>query len=1071
MFEVMYKVNTKLITNKNGNCVGDILKSKIKAKSKIKLLTSYFTIYALEDLMQQLNKISDIKILLDTDTISENESSLIIGNDGSELLYRNQLQQHIIAKKCAMLLKDIGEIRRMSDSNLMPPFLTVENNNQTNCSLIGTKIFNTIGLGTTHSEKLQAINFFEDEVFTKQYTELFDMLWNNTGSSSDIKNEVLSTLERFYKENTGQYLYYVTLYNIFSEYLESIEEDRVIKSKTGFKDTEIWNKLYKFQKDGVIGAIDKLEKYNGCVIADSVGLGKTFEALAVIKYYELRNDRVLVLCPKKLRENWLMYTQQNDRRNLLANDRFNYDVLNHTDLSRLKGLSGDLNLEMINWSNYDLIVIDESHNFRNNQARNDRETRYSRLMNEVIKKGVKTKVLMLSATPVNNKMTDLKNQIAFITEGKDAAMSNAGIESIDDTLRQAQTAFNRWQKFSEDKRTTEHLLELLHLDYFKLLDAVTIARSRKHIEKYYDMADIGKFPTRLQPINVYAEIDIKNEFPEIKRVSDLINRLNLSAYSPIQYVLPQKQEEYSKKYDKKVKGGSVFKQVDRESSLVHLMRVNLLKRMESSIVSFGKTIGKLLDKIEALIDTLKIDQSSSTTTFSINEIDLEDETLSEYFVGGKVKVLLQDVDKIRWAQDLEEDRNNLLLLLATAARINPERDAKLKSLKQYIENKINNPINPGNKKVIVFTAFSDTAEYLYNELSLWLKEKYFLDSALVTGSGDNKTTLQGVSKDLNSILINFSPISKEREKLSFNIQGEIDVLIATDCISEGQNLQDCDYLINYDIHWNPVRIIQRFGRIDRLGSKNDVIQLVNFWPNLALDEYINLETRVTGRMFMMDVSATGEENLIIYDEGKPMNDLPYRARQLKQLQETVLNLEDMSGALSITDITLNDFKMDLLDYIEQQGNELNLAPKGMFATVSGTSLDLEPGVIFTLRLINEQKTLANHSALNPYFLLYLNLEGQVILAQHKSKQILDIYRKLAFENTELHQESISYLKGQTQNYENMGLYKQLYDSAIGFIENKVKEQGVASLFSLGSTGMHLGATNEDFEMISYLIIK
>ncbi len=648
-------------------------------------------------------------------------------------------------------------------------------------------------------------------------------------------------MQLIYKENTPEFIYFVTLYNIFKDYLGEITEDNIVKTKIGFKETEVWNKLYKFQKDGVIGAIDKIEKHGGCIIADSVGLGKTFSALAVIKYYELRNHRVLVLAPKKLRENWTIYTL-NDKRNILLKDRFNYDVLNHTDLSRETGYSGEINLETINWSNYDLVVIDESHNFRNNNARNEKVTRYSKLLNDVIRSGAETKILMLSATPVNNRMTDLKNQINFITEGIDNAFDSEGIPSVELTLRKAQLVFNKWTELEESERTLDTFMEMMDMDYFKLLDTVTIARSRKHIEKYYDVAEIGKFPKRLKPINIKSNIDEMNEFPSLEHVNKVIRNLNLSTYAPLKYVLPEKRVEYDKKYDTAVKGGqSVFRQVDREQSLVNLMRVNILKRMESSINSFGITMAKLLKQIDYTLDKIEKNQMHFDSSLNIADIEIDDDRLEDSLIGNKVKVLIQDMDLIKWKQDLEDDKKKLEELIYEAAKVVKNRDAKLNSLKEKIIDKINNPLNEGNKKIIIFSAFADTANYLYESLSPWIKDEFKLHTALVTGSGDNKCTLNGVNKkDLNAVLTNFSPKSKEREKIFPDMKEEIDILIATDCISEGQNLQDCDYLINYDIHWNPVRIIQRFGRIDRLGSKNNSIQLVNFWPNMELDEYITL---------------------------------------------------------------------------------------------------------------------------------------------------------------------------------------------------------------------------------------
>ncbi|MCM3618441.1 SNF2-related protein [Sutcliffiella horikoshii] len=1077
----------KMLDNKKSGIVGDALKPYFKKDAKVAIMSSYFTIYAFEALKKELMKVDEVRFLfIDPTFTSEKHTQGTTDIDKSgrekrlsgselEIKMRNELTQAKIAKECADWISAKVKMKSLTSPLIQNRLFHIENKDGTSVAIQGTSDFTSSGLGYTYSPNLHMNSLMDEPLLTKQYIEWFNEAWKNDAIVEEVKEEVLERIAAIYENHSPEFLYYVTLYNIFSDYLEEFDEDAIVKSKTGFKDTTIWNKLYKFQKDGVLGAIDKLEKHNGCIIADSVGLGKTFEALAVIKYYELRNDRVLVLCPKKLRENWLIYTQ-NDKRNVLSTDRFNYDVLNHTDLSRTGGLSGDINLSTVNWSNYDLVVIDESHNFRNNQARNDRETRYSRLMNQIIKAGVKTKVLMLSATPVNNKMNDLKNQVAFITEGKDEALESAGIESIEQTLRKAQLSFNKWLKLDEEERKSDNLLEMLNFDYFKLLDAVTIARSRKHIEKYYDMSEIGKFPQRLKPSNVYADIDEYNEFPEIKEVNKLINRLNLSAYSPLKYVMPEKQEEYSRKYDKKVKGGSVFKQIDRERSLVHLMRVNLLKRMESSIHSFGMTVASLLRKIDDLLVKLDNIQQYSNADININEIDIDDDDVENMLIGSKVKVLLQDIDRIKWKQDLHDDKEKLEQLLIESAKVQAPRDAKLNKIKSMIDHKLLHPINGENKKIIIFTAFADTASYLYGELSQWVSKQHGINTALVTGSGGNQTTLKGVQKDLNAILTHFSPVSKERSKIDSKFRDEIDILIATDCISEGQNLQDCDYLINYDIHWNPVRIIQRFGRIDRLGSKNNVIQLVNFWPNMDLDEYINLEARVSGRMVLLDISATGEENVIEYDEKKQMNDLEYRKKQLKQLQEEVVDLEDISGGISITDLTLNDFKMDLLDYMDTNKKKVETAPLGIHAVTSlqlAPSSDTEPGVIFCIKQRNAAAPVKEASALYPYYLVYMNMDGEIRLGHLKTKQILDLFRKVANGQGDVFNELIHQFNNETEDLNDMSFYKYLLEKAVEFVLGIVEEQGMESLFRLGNSSLlqDSNTTSEDFELISFLVIK
>lgn len=1081
-------MDIKILDNKKYGRIADSLRENILHDSLLSIISAYFTIHAYKELQRELHNIEKMRLLFTEPSFIDNSTKITreynitsdirnnIAGNKYEIKLRNKLSQAYIAKECANWIKSKVEIKVIKEKNPAENRMIYINNHREDIVITGTVDFTTDGLGTTSSDRLDMNTYIKDNYHTKNYLKIFNDIWDDDTLVRDIREEILKYLEVIYKENTPEFIYFVTLYNIFKDYIDELTEDKIIKSETGIKDTIIWNKLYKFQKDGALGIIDKLEKYNGCVMADSVGLGKTFTALSVIKYYELRNDRVLVLVPKKLRDNWTIYTK-NDRRNILLEDRFNYDVLNHTDLSRYNGYSGDINLETVNWSNYDLVVIDESHNFRNDNSTANRETRYSRLMNEVIKKGVKTKVLMLSATPVNNRMNDLKNQIAFITEGNDLAFKKEGINSIESTLKNAQQVFNKWSQLPDDKRSLESFLEMINSDYFKLLDTATIARSRKHIEKYYNINEIGEFPKRRKPINIKSDIDINNEFPSLEEINKIIRNLNLSAYTPLKYLLPSKREEYNEKYDIKVKGGqSIFKQTDREQSLIGLMRVGLLKRMESSIYSFGMTIAKLLKKIDYLIKEIEKNNVTYGEEISILDIDLEDEEFDEFLIGNKVKVLLRDIDRIRWKQDLEEDRKKLEVLIKEAAKVTNKRDSKLEDLKQVILNKVENPINHNNRKIIIFTAFADTAEYLYENIASWINEEFNINSALVTGTGSNKTTMKGVkSKDLNSILTNFSPKSKEREKIEGYVQDEIDLLIATDCISEGQNLQDCDYLINYDIHWNPVRIIQRFGRIDRIGSTCETIQLVNFWPNMELDEYINLESRVKGRMILLDVSATGEENIIEYNDNK-MNDLEYRRKQLKQLQEEVIDLEDMTGGVSITDLTMNDFKMDLMEYLKEHREELENAPMGMYAI---TPLDdalkeqVKPGIIFTLKQIKKDKKPEDYNSFYPYYLVYIYDDGTVRYNFTHSKKILDIYKKLANGKDKVFEDLVCIFNKETRDGRDMTVYTNLLEECIANIDGKKEEKGLVSLFRKGGTTIQKSIFNgiEDFELVSFLIVK
>lgn len=1070
----------KTLNNQLGETVYKELEKHIKKGSKVSTISAYFTMYAYSALKKELDKIDEMRFIFTTPSFSKNKdkeareyeivNNNIFGNE-FELKLRNEMTQSAVAKDCAKWLKDKVEIKSFKEPNVAQPrMIHVHNKSEEDIVINGSVDFTTDGLGITGSNRADFNNFMAGEEFTDSQLLSFDTLWNNEMVLTDVKDKLLKQMEVMYEENSGEFIYFKSLYHIFYNYLDELDEDNIVKKGNKLKETKIWNTLYQFQQDAVIGAIDKIEKYNGCILADSVGLGKTFTALAIIQYYELRNDRVLVLVPKKLRENWTIYTL-NDKRNIFAEDRFRYDVLNHTDLSRERGFSGNIDLKTINWENYDLVVIDESHNFRNNPAVKDRVTRYQRLMNDVIKQGHKTKLLMLSATPVNNKMNDIKNQIAFITEDKDNALEEIGISSINHTLKNAQAIFNQWSKLDDNTRTGEKFVDMMDLEYFKLLDTLTIARSRKHIEKYYDLAEIGEFPNRLDPINESSDIDIKKEFPTLNEINNEIERLNLSVFSPFLYILPQKREDYAKKYDIAIgEGKSVFKQTDREKSLIQLMRINLLKRMESSIHSFKLTIEKLLFKINKTLEKID-DISEYNEDIDISLIDPEEDEYDELMFGKKTKVLLQDMDLIKWKQDLKLDKEKLEFLFAQAKEVDCLRDEKLADLKKVISNKIENPINEDNKKILIFTAFADTAKYLYENISQWIFDNYGLYTALVTGSGDNKTNLKAVrNTDIDEILTSFSPISKNRNIINPEMTEEIDILIGTDCISEGQNLQDCDYLINYDIHWNPVRIIQRFGRVDRIGSKNKDIQLVNFWPNIELDEYINLKGRVENRMVMVDVSATGEENIIVNND-KVMNDLEYRKNQLEKLKDQVIDLEDVSDAISITDLTFNDFKIELMEYMKKHRKELDNAPFGIYSIVPAG--EFEPGVIFLLRQVKGVKESKDKNALTPYYLVYINEDEEVKLNYIQSKKILDYYQKLCSGKKEVFRNLVESFDRETDNGRQMDKYSQLLKESIENIIGKKQETGVRSLFTKGGTSPVKNNIEglEEFELISFLILK
>lgn len=1070
------------------NKLRDDLSVEIKKGSKLSIAAACFSIYAFQELKKELQGIVELRFIFTSPTFTTektkkekrefyiprlNRERSLYGTE-FEVKLRNELTQKAIAKECAEWIRQKVTFKSNVTNENMMGFINLDEINY-----MPINGFTTVDLGCERGNNAYNMVQKTETPFSTAYIDLFDSLWNDNVKLQEVTDEVIENITAAYNENSPDFIYFVTLYNIFNEFLEDVSEDNLPNEATGFKESKIWSMLYNFQKDAVLAIISKLEKYNGCILADSVGLGKTFTALAVIKYYENRNKSVLVLCPKKLTNNWNTY-KDNYVNNPIAADRLRYDVLYHTDLNRTHGKSNGLDLDRLNWSNYDLVVIDESHNFRNggklSGEDNEKENRYLKLLNKVIRKGVKTKVLMLSATPVNNRFNDLKNQLALAYEGNTDLIDDKlnTTRSIDDIFKSAQRAFNTWSKWEPADRTTNNLLRMLDFDFFEVLDSVTIARSRKHIQKYYDTSEIGTFPTRLKPLSLRPQLTSLKKAINYNEIYEQLTQLSLTIYTPTHFILPSKMEKYAELYeDNKVNVG--FTQANREQGIRRLTAINLMKRMESSVYSFNLTLKRILGLIDDTIHSIDTyDKSSSvklelTDISNIDEFDTEDQNGDEMFTfGKKVKIEIGDMDYKSWRDSLVKDRDVLELLILMVGDITPEYDSKLQELFRVIKDKLEHPINEGNKKIIIFTAFADTAGYLYDNVSKYVKDNFGLNTAMVSGSVEGRTTVPRLKSDLNTVLTCFSPISKDKHLLMPGDNTEIDFLIATDCISEGQNLQDCDYLINYDIHWNPVRIIQRFGRIDRIGSKNAYIQLVNFWPDVTLDEYIDLKAKVETRMKIVDMTATGDDNLLSEEE---KTDLEYRKAQLKRLQEEVVDIEDMSTGISIMDLGLNEFRLDLLDYIKYHP-EIEKTPYGLHS-VAAASEDTPAGVIYVLKNRSNSVNIDNQNRLHPFYMVYISNDGEVICDHLSPKQMLDKMRFLCKGKTEPIPELYRQFNKETRDGRNMSEFSKLLGDAISSIIEVKEESDIDSFLGGGQISF---LTNEikgldDFELICFLVIR
>lgn len=1066
--------------------VKDDMVTTISRGSKVSIAAACFSMYAYKELKKQLDSVDEFRFIFTSPTFTAEKTpkskrefyiprlSRETGLYGTEfeIKLRNEMTQKAIARECAEWIRKKATFKSNVTGENMSGFMTVDAPAE-QVAYMPMGGFTTVDIGCERGNNSYNMVNRVEAPFSTQYMQLFENLWNDKTRMQDVTEEIIENISSAYNENSPEFIYFMTLYHVFSEFLDDISEDELPNEATGFKDSKIWSMLYDFQKDAVLAIINKLEKYNGCILADSVGLGKTFTALAVVKYYENRNKSVLVLCPKKLAENWNTY-KDNYVNNPIASDRLNYDVLFHTDLSRTHGTSNGLDLDRLNWGNYDLVVIDESHNFRNGIGThsNTVENRYAKLMDKVIRSGVKTKVLMLSATPVNNRFVDLRNQLAIAYEGNSENINSKlnTNKSIEDIFKQAQKAFNAWSKLPAEERTTDALLRTLDFDFFEVLDSVTIARSRKHIEKYYNSAEIGKFPERLPPISMRPCLtDLKSAI-NYNEIYEQLTLLSLCIYTPSNYIFPSKIQKYAELTHNK---GENLTQSGRERGIRRLMSINLLKRLESSVYSFRLTLTRIKEFIGSTIAAIDRFEECGTADITMyeaqeSEFDMDDGNTDYFSVGKKVKIDLADMDYKTWRTELQKDAEVLELLTLMVEDITPEHDSKLQELLALLSRKIENPINPDNKKVIIFSAFSDTAEYLYENVSAFVKKKYGLDTAVITGSIDGKTTISGFSATLNNVLTVFSPKSKGKDVLMPNSNAEIDILIATDCISEGQNLQDCDYLVNYDIHWNPVRIIQRFGRIDRIGSKNNYIQLVNFWPDLTLDDYINLKSRVETRMKITVMTSTGDDDLINAEE---KGDLEYRKQQLKRLQEEVVDIEDMSDGISIMDLGLNEFRLDLLEYVKAHG-DMDKKPRGLHAVVPAAE-GLPEGVIFVLKNINKSVNIDNQNRIHPFYMVYIGMDGEIICDYLNPKKLLDDVRLLCRGKSKPVTDLCRKFNAETDDGRNMAELSELLSKAINSIIDTKEESDIDSLFSAGGTSALMSDISglDDFELICFLVVK
>lgn len=1108
--------------NHSRGSVANFLERKIHIGSTISVVSAYFTIYAYDALKNCLDSIDHLDFLFGEpsfvnrlDPSKTEKKAFIIDAGGLEL--RNRLQQKRVAKECANWIQSKVDIKTIKQSNLLHGKMYHITTDGVEDAILGSSNFTVRGLGLGIGNNNIELNLIVDSTRDRhELKQWFTDVWNDDELVKDVKQDVLRYLRKLYANQSPQFIYYLTLFHLFRDFLDG---NRVLDDdlrRVALPDTHIWRTLFSFQKDGAKAAINKILNHNGCILADSVGLGKTYTALAVVKYFELRNERVLVLCPKKLSRNWTIYRNPSSL-NPFSEDKFRYDVLHHTDLTRRSGSVNGLFLDSLNWGAYDLVVIDESHNFRNNKLATqrpgdteERKSRYQWLMEDIISAGVKTKVLLLSATPVNNQLADLRNQISFIAGGDVARNDTAdtafaeklNISSVKETSRQAQTHFTNWAKKPPGQRKTRDLLAAIGGDFFKLLDGLSIARSRSQVATYYagEMKTLGGFPHRPAPKAIHAPIDLERRFLSFEQLDTEISGLRLALYHPTSFLRDDLQPTVRAAYDNKILGG--FTQEGRERILIAMMKVNFLKRLESSVDSFRLTLQRTIEKINILEERITafekhLDTNPHLDYDSLTPAQLEDPDFDEedFTIGGRRRIHLAHLKLPEWLKAVRTDRTQLQFLLEKTQSVTAKRDGKLTELKAFIQDKVRRPtINrdgKANRKVLVFTAFADTARYLHEHLDPWARKELKIHTGLVCGDGGNAASLGRT--DYDDILANFSPIAKRRADQAArfsNQKEEIDLLIATDCISEGQNLQDCDLLINFDIHWNPVRIIQRFGRIDRIGSRNESVQLVNFWPVADLDHYLGVKLRVEARMALVDLAATQTDNLL--DPGQLEDlikeDLLFRDRQLKRFKDEILDLEDLDDSVSLTDFSLDEFRLDLLRYLEANRTELEEAGEGLYAVVPAKAdlfVSARPGAVFLLRhrlAASEPSDAPNKPAeptklnpLSPYYLVYVHDDGTVRFSFAQPKESMLLLRELASGEPTAFEKLCDLFDQRTIDGADMTHYDGLLQRALDSIEHTFQRRAAASLLScrdavLPTTKELPTSRGDDFDLVTWLVI-
>ncbi|MBF0202645.1 MAG: hypothetical protein HQK66_15355, partial [Desulfamplus sp.] len=722
---------------------------------------------------------------------------------------------------------------------------------------------------------------------------------------------------------------------------------------------------------------------------------------------------------------------------------------------------------------------------------------------------------------------------------RDDAFQDSGIESISNLLSRTSRALNQWEKETEKKdkgkgkeeknndKDKEGLLNQLPGNFFRLLENLTISRSRKHITTYYGTEEVGRFPGKLKPDTYTPYIDTGGELLKFKETHMKLEELILAVYMPMSYIKKAYRKHYRERFQTKYNNKIIFSHEDREFITSKLHRFNLFKRLDSSVFAFGETLRRLKERIASCIEILEEYQeeqgqeqkrekkraantadsavASNTTTGGefpfCDDSDFEGEFMDEDApaLDYKYTIKIRHLDINAYLHDLYFDRMVLDVIYSEVSTVLEEkRDNKLATLQTVVLEKVKKtPYNAGNRKVLIFTAFADTARYLYKALSPAPAEpestfpippkKPFKSRALptagpssdsrlprnqpviamISGTGKPMVSVDSVERTFDAVLSAFSP--KSRIKVPLPPEKQVDILIGTDCISEGQNLQDCDCVINYDIQWNPVTLIQRFGRIDRIGSSNTHIKMINFFPDMDLNEYLSLEKRVKSKMISANISSTGDEDVL----SPEMNDISFRNRQLERLREEVIDLDEAGENISLTDLNMNEYLFELADYLKRVP-EIREIPRGIYA-VTHAMEDGEKaphqGVIFCFKHRGETTKPDNDSTLYPYYLIFMDRAGNVTYGNNRARELLKLYRKLCYGTREPVKPLVDKFLEETRHVKDMSFYSGLLSSAIQSIRGQEETEAEQSIFDFsGYNNPFAGETADDFELVSFLVV-